>query len=455
MFGLRLLNGFAAFLVAVAADAQAPTGAFTWAKSLDEARTTAQASGRLVLVHFWTPSCGPCKALDQNVFSQPQVADAIGQSVVPVKINANEAPELAKQLGVTRVPTDVLMTPDGKPVDRFISPPTAMDYVGRVTQSATTYRTQSGAAFAQAADQSPYSNAIRPSGVVNNAYAQLNVPAAGDRYAQAPVSTVNPYLPANQASAAQGATSAVGPVSAPMSMQPQAPQTGMTSNAYAMQGAPQGAPGSVPPQAQQNPPQTTFNPAAMNLAAMGQPAMNPAMANPAMPTQQPAVQTPPSQVAQQTPAGLVGQPQQAPVGQQQQPAAPAAVAVQLPPNSPPLGFDGFCPVTMKKDWKWVAGDVRWGAIHRGRTYLFAGQAQRDEFLTNPDSYSPVLSGVDPVLAVDEGQAVPGIRKHALEYGGQFYWFSSEETLNRFWGNAPKYSQDVRQAMSGADQRIVR
>ena len=61
--------------------------------------------------------------------------------------------------------------------------------------------------------------------------------------------------------------------------------------------------------------------------------------------------------------------------------------------------------------RWVRGDPRWGAIHRGRLYLFGGEAQKQRFMGNPDYYSPVLSGNDPVLALDQQQIVPGRRQH--------------------------------------------
>src|SRR5690606_15960666 len=71
--------------------------------------------------------------------------------------------------------------------------------------------------------------------------------------------------------------------------------------------------------------------------------------------------------------------------------------VKLPPGAPPLGFFGYCCVTMKENNDWQPGSVEWGAIHRGRTYLFRSQELRDKFLANPDSYAPVLAGADPVL----------------------------------------------------------
>jgi len=119
---------------------------------------------------------------------------------------------------------------------------------------------------------------------------------------------------------------------------------------------------------------------------------------------------------------------------------------QLPPGSPPLGLDGYCPVTLceKRDC-WVAGDTRWGAIHRGRTYLFAGEAERKAFLADPDRYAPVLEGNDPVLALERSRAVPGARDHGVFYDGRVYLFANEETLEVFRKDPDRYAIDMRQA----------
>ena len=119
---------------------------------------------------------------------------------------------------------------------------------------------------------------------------------------------------------------------------------------------------------------------------------------------------------------------------------------KLPAGAPPLGFDGYCPVSMRRNWKWTPGDPKYGAIHRGRTYWFAGPQEQQEFLARPDYYGPALSGVDPVLAIDHHQSVPGVRDHSLDYDGQFYLFSSEATLQQFTSNPERYASGVRQAM---------
>jgi YHS domain-containing protein len=136
-------------------------------------------------------------------------------------------------------------------------------------------------------------------------------------------------------------------------------------------------------------------------------------------------------------------------------AAMPPTTPELPPGSAPLGFDGYCPVSMKKQWKWIPGSSQWGAVHRGRTYLFTGPAEQQEFLANPDFYSPVLSGNDPVIAIDQGQTIGGRREHSLEYNGQFYLFSSEANLQQFSGNPERYSTRVRQAMGLQPGSMVR
>src|SRR5690606_4425119 len=117
---------------------------------------------------------------------------------------------------------------------------------------------------------------------------------------------------------------------------------------------------------------------------------------------------------------------------QQQPVA--AHTPKLPEGSPPLGLEGFCPVSLVERQAWSAGDVRFGAIHRGRTYLFAGYEMQQRFLANPDQYSPVMAGNDAVLAIDSRQLVQGRREFGMFVDQRIYLFSSEATLRQFEAN---------------------
>jgi protein disulfide-isomerase len=79
------------------------------------------------------------------------------------------------------------------------------------------------------------------------------------------------------------------------------------------------------------------------------------------------------------------------------------------PESYPVAMDGYCPVTIQVARKWVKGDPRFGAIHRRRTFLFASAEEQETFLREPDRYTPVLTGYDPLRFLKTGQLVDGSR----------------------------------------------
>ncbi|MCB2076284.1 MAG: thioredoxin [Novosphingobium sp.] len=69
-----------------------------------------------VLVDFWAPWCGPCKALTPVLES---VVRAANGAVKLVKMNIDEHPQIAGQLGVQSIPA-VFAFKEGRPVDGFM-----------------------------------------------------------------------------------------------------------------------------------------------------------------------------------------------------------------------------------------------------------------------------------------------------------------------------------------------
>jgi protein disulfide-isomerase len=341
-----------------------------WRNNVDGAKIEATQSGKLVLLHFWTTSCGPCRTLERDVFSQPLVGDFLEQNFVPVKVDAELAPALAIAYEIDRVPTDVVLTPQGNVVAKLSCP---MDASGYATQL----------------------------GNVASHYAQFMAQPGAP--AQPPVQSAYNGLQVGQYNAQPAASASIS--SSPATVTPTA---AYTSNPYAA--APPASPGAAP---QAEPaPQGINNP-----------------------------------YAERRPLAQQAAPQAAP---RQQIVTTAQLAAKLPPGSPPLAFEGFCPVTLKTSHKWVAGNPQFGAIHRGRTFLFTGDAQRQQFLANPDAYSPVFSGMDPVLILDQQQAVEGSRRYGYEYRGAFYLFHNQETMARFANDPDRYSAQARQAMNRMD-----
>lgn len=121
-------------LLILAAQAALANEGTLWKSDLETAKHTAQQSGRLVLVHFGAPWCAPCQKLEAEVFAQPGFEAALAQRFEMVKLNVDDHPELIKLYGVNSVPTDVVLLPDGRMVDRTNSPMTAAAYVGHMNQ---------------------------------------------------------------------------------------------------------------------------------------------------------------------------------------------------------------------------------------------------------------------------------------------------------------------------------
>ncbi|MBL6911321.1 MAG: hypothetical protein ISR34_12960, partial [Pirellulales bacterium] len=124
-----------------------------------------------------------------------------------------------------------------------------------------------------------------------------------------------------------------------------------------------------------------------------------------------------------------------------------------PQKTMPLGLEGYCPVALMETGNWVEGQARWGARHRGRTYLFSGLEQQQTFLSDPDRYSPALSGDDPVAAIDGGQTSAGQRRYGVTYQQRIYLFESPETRAAFAANPQRYTSRVllaEQPSRGAD-----
>jgi protein disulfide-isomerase len=157
-----------------------------------------------------------------------------------------------------------------------------------------------------------------------------------------------------------------------------------------------------------------------------------------------------AQTPSNTPAPVVPAPQPQMNPHVAPPTAATPPAVAAAPALPPVGLEGYCPVTLAEEVKWVHGDKRFGAVHRGKLYLFTSEGAQKKFLAEPDRFSPVLSGYDPVRFAESGKLVDGKRAHGLTYNNQVYLFTDEESLRKFQTSPRPFADTVYQAMIKSD-----
>lgn len=413
--------------------ALAGDGAVRWHNDIDKALAVAAQSNRLVLVHFWKPSCGPCVKLDAQVFSEPQFAAVLEADYVPVKINTDQLPMTARRYGIEFLPTDIILTPDGKVAAKTSCPSEGVEYARRLRETAASVRRNNGAQYAQADHALASQDATRnaPTNYASRDYAQR------EEYGRAPIAAAE--VPANTNRAYVGERRYAND---------EASQPPANTRARYRD--------SPPPNVAAAPRMTSRdvsdnNTSAANYAEQSGAAALPYGQTSGLSNGQYGGQAANSSYQTYSPDARHGPTQEAAIDRRA-PVAPAAA----PSGPPPLCLEGRCPVTFYDTRNWTHGDRRYGAVHRGRLYLFINAAAQQRFLADPDKYSPAVSGHDAVAWVEQGQLVPGAMKFGGQYRNLIYLFSSEATLRQFEANPERYAAPVEQAIAaGRNQGQIR
>lgn len=85
---------------------------FTLAQAID----TAKAENKKLLVNFHTKTCGPCRIMEQTVFTQKECGDYFNANYICISLDGEEGEgkKIAKENNVGIYPTYVIFDTDGK-----------------------------------------------------------------------------------------------------------------------------------------------------------------------------------------------------------------------------------------------------------------------------------------------------------------------------------------------------
>ena len=115
-----MTGGFAASVLAILA-AGPNTGTEPFQSiTFELACKSAGEAKKVVLIDFYTTWCGPCKMLDRQTWTDPDVRKWLAKNTLALKIDAEKEVDLAKKYKIQGYPTILFLKPDGTEIDRIV-----------------------------------------------------------------------------------------------------------------------------------------------------------------------------------------------------------------------------------------------------------------------------------------------------------------------------------------------
>lgn len=109
-----------------------------WETSYDTAVKKAKKANKLIMIDFYTEWCSWCKVLDTTAYVDPEVVTE-SKNFINLKINGDEAPNLAMKYRITGYPTIAWIDSGGNVVDRIDGYPQGSNFADLMRSARSKY----------------------------------------------------------------------------------------------------------------------------------------------------------------------------------------------------------------------------------------------------------------------------------------------------------------------------
>lgn len=89
--------------------------------NLENAKTVAEKEGKLIMVDFWATWCSPCKWMDEETFSKPEVANYLNEKYISVRVDIDnfDGIEYKNKYDIRFLPTIMVIDANGKVIKKY------------------------------------------------------------------------------------------------------------------------------------------------------------------------------------------------------------------------------------------------------------------------------------------------------------------------------------------------
>ncbi|MGL6225628.1 MAG: thioredoxin domain-containing protein [Thermoguttaceae bacterium] len=451
---------------------------FRWEKDFNTAVQKATENNQLVLVHFYGNHCPPCRKMDRDIFSRSDLYQTLADYFVPIKVDTNENLNAVKSLEIVSIPTDIIVTPQGRIIYRRVGGATPEQYLSEILAIAEQYYRNQLQQQGEQSGQQPAQQANQNTLQQNQ---QLQQQGQGVQEQAEPSNWQNPLFSGESLLDHSGLLDNKGPT-----MQPQSPLTSLqTTEPYdplqseesvetdpfqtslvSTETLPERQPavvqaGSIPIHstvATQAYVRDGLNFPNLNTQGLLTQEVSEEVQQPSFPTSSssPSISTSASPSTSSSPSSSgpipsptvfnYSGPENIPVTVQPvsnetvpaiNPITPQPVSNDSAPN---IMYEGYCPVELQNNKHWVLGSAEWTLHYGGADYVFSGKEAMQTFARDPHRYIPVLLGSDVVATLREHKRMPGVRKYGGWFQDRIYLFSSRENYDLFVQNPAYYAE---------------